>query len=392
MDLTIDFETRSKVDIKKAGAWRYAEDESTEVICLSVKIEGLTARLWIPDKFRDYFFDEYENFGIDLKTIVNSAWLANRVSRADTIEAHNAEFERAIWKHKMVPMGFPEIPIEKWRCSAAKAAACSLPRSLEGACEALNLPVQKDKEGHKLMLKMCKPRRPSKNNPNEWWKDPKEFIRLFKYCIQDVEAEYALSQILPDLSKQEQEVWFLDQKINERGIPIDIESCKAIIKMIEAEEEILLDKMKMITEGEVSSPRQRDATLKWLKKQGYDLPDLTKGTVEKLLETVTYLPVKAVLEIRQQLGKSSVSKFSAMLKMAGEDNRARGTLLYHAASTGRWGGRGIQPQNFKRAQIDDIEVLLNFIKAEEYEWVKMLWGEPFDVASKLIRGMICSKR
>jgi DNA polymerase len=144
--LTLDFETRSPVDLKKCGVWKYAAHPETEVICLAYLWEGQRSpKVWVNPKFN-----------------VPGAPLPP-VDIADTIEAHNAEFERAIWRHIMVPkFNCPSIPLSKWRCSAAMAAARALPRSLAGAGDALGLELRKDNQGHFLMLRMCKPRKPVK--------------------------------------------------------------------------------------------------------------------------------------------------------------------------------------------------------------------------------------
>ena len=188
MKLTIDFETRSACDIKKHGAWVYSEHPTTEVLCLSLKWEGQQPFLRIPENGTDV--------GLSLH-------------HADVIEAHNASFEYAIWLNVcMKKYGWPALPVEKLRCSAAKAAMHSLPRSLDGACRALGLPIQKDMEGYRLMLRMCRPRNARKGEPEinpkdphglYWNEDPADLERLYKYCMQDVIAEEALSNALADL-------------------------------------------------------------------------------------------------------------------------------------------------------------------------------------------------
>ena len=154
MKILLDFETRSPVDIKKSGPWVYAENPDTDVMCLAFKVDDEPVCLWVP-----YHFESIVTGHID--TFCQERILLDLIDRAEAIEAHNAEFERAIWRCIMGPRyGWPDIHDNKWRCSAAKAAAYALPRSLEGAGTALDLAVQKDKEGHRLMLKLCRPRKP----------------------------------------------------------------------------------------------------------------------------------------------------------------------------------------------------------------------------------------
>ena len=208
MHLTIDFETRSRVNLKEAGAWRYAEDPSTEVICLAVKCDDRPARIFVADEFAnrkimhgDMMELEHKMVGSDVIRLIRSA---------DIIEAHNVSFERAIWYHICHKRwGWPELPAEKCRCSMAKCAANGLPHGLGDACRQLGLVQEKDDAGHRLMLKMCKPRKPSKHNKAEWFETSEQIRRLCEYCQQDVEAEYCLSSHLPDLSPSETELFLL---------------------------------------------------------------------------------------------------------------------------------------------------------------------------------------
>jgi hypothetical protein len=153
--LTIDFETRSLIDLTKTSVWRYAEDPSTEVLCVALKEDDKPPVWFSPLKwFRDAAKEDFLLEGC----FVPALEVEDMVERAGVIEAHNAEFETALWHHIMHKRHtLIDLPTHKIRCSAAKAAMHALPRNLAGACEAMGVPVQKDKEGHALMLKMCKP-------------------------------------------------------------------------------------------------------------------------------------------------------------------------------------------------------------------------------------------
>ena len=224
--LTIDFETRSCADLKKFGAARYAQDPTTEVICLALKWHGQDPVLWYSPNFRS---------GV---RSVSDDTVKQMVSEADILEAHNAGFEVFIWKYVMPRYGFAMFDVKKLRCSLAKAAMYGLPRSLEQACEALGVAQQKDKEGSRLMMRLCKPRRALKqdklNDPDwetrtYWYGTPEEFARLGEYCMQDVRAEESLSSRLPDLPEAEQKVWQLDLAINDRGVRVDAEAAQAVL-------------------------------------------------------------------------------------------------------------------------------------------------------------------
>ena len=392
MNLTIDFETRSRADLKKVGAWAYAQHPSTEIMCMAMRTESplvkglvneVSTGLWAPDKFGS-------------KITEPLPWLAEKgfkidIEHADTIEAHNAGFERAIWEEICVKrLGWPTIPPGKWRCSAAKAAAHSLPRSLEGAGEALGLAIQKDKEGHRIMLKLCKPRTPTKKNPNTWNEDPEDLLKLFRYCLRDVEAEHALSEALRALSLKEQAVWHLDQEINARGVYVDVDAAKAAISIVTKHSKAMLNEMDGLTHDMVKSVTQVAKTLDWLKTRGVDLPNLQKETVKDYLKDHPYMhrDPRRVLEIRQSLSKSSTSKYTALINVAGDDQRARGLFMYCAAGTGRWGGKHIQPQNLPRPEFADTDKCMDIMVAGDLELLELMYGDPMAAMSSCIRGEV----
>lgn len=382
MKLTIDFETRSENDLKKSGPWVYAEHPSTWVICLAVKADSAPARVYVAPYFRGLL---PENHGLPL---ISADEVNTLVETADIIEAHNVEFERAIWEHQRFPHSFVPLPVDKLRCSAAKAAVCTLPRSLDGACTALGLPVQKDKDGHRIMLKMCKPRKPTKNNPAPWHEDPEELAALCRYCIQDTEAEHALSEALPDLTPEELDVWRADQAINARGICCDLTSVNRAIVSVNRTARKLDERVKTLTGGSVTSARQVAACIDWLHDhQGVPVSDLQAGTVQRLLKSDALPgPARELLEIRADISKASVAKYRAMVARASRDGRIRSTTMYHGASTGRWSGKGIQPQNMPRAKAKNQEHVIS--QLHNAEWLALLYGSPFDAASRVIRGML----
>lgn len=384
MLITIDFETRSACDLKACGMYRYAEDPTTEVICLSVKIGAEQSRIWVPKKFQDLGQIDSQITNDELEEIITTA---------TEIHAHNMGFERVIWHEIMHKKNrFSDLPLEKCYCTAAQAAAKALPRDLNGAGKALGLEIQKDKDGHSLMLKMCKPRKPRKaerlDNPDwedtlYWHEEPEQIQRLVEYCLQDTDAEYEVHKALPPLPPVERQVWLLDQQINDRGVFVDIESIEAVISVVERHEAQLLERVAKLTDGDVSSVRQVAKTIEWLSKQGVQTENLQSQTVEKLLETVPEGPAKEMLEIRQQLGKSSVSKFKAMRNMRCSDGRVKGTLLYHGATTGRWTARGMQPQNLPQGSLTPEEVEDALF---QFQFTGVEGNNVMEIASSCIRG------
>lgn len=411
--VTGDFEVRSPVDIKKAGPWKYAEHPNTIPLCLALKINNQTPSIWINPKIKRLLPSDLLT---DMNVISDSVTLRIINNSIDIFEAQNAEFERAIWRNIMVARyGWPDIPDRKWRCSAAKAAAHALPRSLKGAGVALGLSMKKDMEGHRIMMKLCRPRKATKDEQKNlasgggieqgdkgwyfpesdsvvylWHEDPEDFLKLFRYCLQDVEAEHAISQALDDLNPVEQKVWFLDQKMNERGILADVENAKGIIEALKTYEKQLLQEIPKLTNGAVQTAKQVAKLAEFC-----GVKDMTKVSVTEALESTEIDPnARRVLEIRRALGKSSVSKFKAILDRAGKDGRLRSNTMYHGASTGRWTAKGVQLQNLPRKSIDepDFDLAMKLLCELDETWISNCFGfqDPVELAQALIRPMLRS--
>ncbi len=420
MKLVIDYETRSTCDLSKCGAAVYAEDETTEILCCAVKVDNEKPRIWFPK----WVWGILER--IDLPELrarlealnpLTDEELFQLLEEAEEIEAHNVGFERAIWSYcARKKYDWPEVPVPKLRCSLAKCSYHALPRALEQACAALKLVVQKDMEGAALMKKMCKPRKPTKKDREEllasgevlelengefyhpesdcrfflWHQEPEQIIRLAEYCCQDTEAEYAVSQALPDLPPSELANWQLDQEINFRGINADVATAKRFITEIGILEARLLDETATLTDGAVQSPKQVAASLRWLAEQGVNLPDLTKNTVATALKNPDCAPaVRHLLSIRQQLGRASTAKYQAIVNASNQDGRIRGSILYHGAATGRFAGKLIQPHNMPRGQFKDTDACIGHVQDCGFdELFQTLYGDTMGAASTCLRGML----
>ena len=436
---TIDWETRSACSIRNCGSWRYSLDPTTELLCLAYRLpywpKGRTG-LWHP-AFPQFGIEEGESFD-DLVELF--AWISN----GDLVEAHNAFFERGIWTNIAVPRyGWPAIGHWQWRCSAAKAASHALPRALSDAAFALNLSIRKDEEGEAIMKKMVKPRNPLKSERLAWARlhapcchcegtgkvqrvNPEtgklkkfacipcsgaghkqefpipemptlyhESVELFEalwaYCRQDVLAEDALSERLPDLSDDEQELYLLDQQINERGFQLDESAIDTALTLIDGEFVELNAELAELTGGTVLKATQRAKMLTWFnEKQGLDLPDTQAETLDWALKrTNLSAEARRGLEIVRTLGRSSTAKYEAMRNWIGPDSRVHGGLLYHGASTGRWTGSGIQPHNFPRPTIkEDPEVLWEVLKLGERETIIDNYGNVMEALASGLRGTI----
>lgn len=380
---TIDFETRSACSIKKCGSWRYSLDPSTEVLCMAFRLPS-----WAPGR-TGLWHPAFPALGIRERfDFADMLELYQWITARGPVEAHNAWFERGVWTNKMVPeFSFPAVPAESWRCSAAKAAAHALPRKLEDVAVILALDEQKDADGHKLMMKMAKPRKARKAEREEaeesgvplnvlYFESVEMFDRLCEYCRQDVLTEAAVSEALPDLSPDETQVYVLDQVMNERGFGLDTEAIDSALTLIERETAALNQRLSVVTNGYVPKATARKDLMVWTESEGFPLGDTTKLTVDTTLQ-MPYVPpvVREALTILQEIGRSSTAKYAKMRDWICPDDRAHGGLLYHGASTGRWSGAGIQPQNFPKGKIKDIEAAWAALKTRDREHILALCDE-----------------
>lgn len=388
MKLTIDFETRSECDLKNAGAWAYAEHPSTEIFCMAVKAEDRPTQIWINPKFSRILSPKQ----IDTLPTITSLRVNDLFRYADIVEAHNVEFEQAIYEHVLTKKHEVDSTPVTWRCSAAKAARYSLPRDLNGACLAVGTDIQKDKIGRNLIPKLCKPRKPTKNNPSKWDETPQDLLSLFKYCITDVDAEHALSSALPDLSQKEQEIFDVSSAINRRGFYVDTPAAQRAIDLINKYSDREIARFKTIVSGRFNSPRQVAKMLAWLGEQGVEMPDLTKASVKHTLKNPE-LPgkVRDALEVRQNLSKSSTAKFKRMVQGANSDNRMRGTMMYYGTSTGRYTGRRVQPQNMPRKMPSDVESIFQALSYKDLDLFEITCGNAVDSLSGSIRAFILAQ-
>jgi DNA polymerase bacteriophage-type len=380
MSVYIDFETRSKVDITKCGAWVYSDDPSTSILCFAYAVTNEE-----PVIVSHETLEKEETF-LTLSALIVSG---------EMFVAHNAFFEQSIWRNIMVKRhGYPDIPIEQWRCTMAKSLAAALPRNLEKVCLALDLVEKKDMEGSRTMLKLSKPRRPTKNDPDTWHspdKYPDDFAKLYKYCRQDVIATRSLDRKLPNLSPFETRVWELDQTINFRGIQVDTAVIRAALSLIEYYEKVWKVKVYEATDGKLDNIRQIKKVIEWIKEQGIQIENLQKDTVDTILKQKD-LPenVNVVLSARQQLGRTSTKKYQTMLNASGRDGRLRDILTYHSATTGRWGGKLVQLQNLPRGRYKS-DVAAQIVQSNDHNILEMSYEDPMEAISSAIRGAIVSK-
>lgn len=355
----IDFETRAVTDLKKAGARRYCEDPHFATMCLA------------------WGFDDLPVDGAHLYPYFECPpELADHVAAGRLVGVHNASFELNAWaaNRRRFPNLWPELKAEQIIDTMALARILSLPADLDGLGQALRLPFQKDKEGHKLMLKLCKPRAPRKGEPTHyplWHETPDELERQLQYCKRDVETERGVYHVLPEMSERTRAVWLLDKKINERGVAVDIESARRLAAIAAGEKDRLNAELYAITERQVKTSNSHKAFTGWFNSIGLNVPNLQKATVEKLLEVDEFpgnkgAVAKRALQIRAENSKSSVAKLTAMDAGVCRDGRLHELLEFHGASTGRYAGRRVQPQNMLRPpetfHVEDAEKIFEIAK------------------------------
>jgi DNA polymerase len=370
---TIDFETRSACSLRACGAWVYALHPTTDIICLAYRLP-----YWSPGR-TELWHPGFSHLGIAEGPFTHICELLEWVDSGGLLEAHNANFERCIWTNILtVRYGFPAMSIGNWRCSAAKAAAHALPRGLEDAGAALHLSIQKDLEGAKSMKKAAKPRKSRKAERELWsktgqtpptilWHESADlFSKIWAYCRQDVLVETELSSKLPDLSPTETAMYSMDQAINQRGFQLDMSAVNTAIALIAQETIRLNHELSQITNGQVEKATKRAQMLAWFEQNGVNLFNTQKETIDATLKSATLTdPTRRALEIVRALGRSSTAKYQAMANWAAGDGRVRGGLLYHGATTGRWSGAGVQPHNFVRGTVKDMEGLWAQLRAGE---------------------------
>ena len=378
MKVSVDFETRSPVDIRKHGAYRYFEHPEAKVLMAAYRIDDgpLKCWTWLDDAPDDLFA---------------------AIRGGAMIHAWNAQFETLGFECLTQRESWPMPRYDQFVDTAAAAAAMSLPRALGDAAQALGLEIEKDKDGMRLIRKFSIPRRDG--GWNEPADHPEDWQKFIDYCKRDVEVEERIAKRILPLSAAEQKLWWLDQTINRRGIRIDRASAVAAVKMAEKAKTRLDREMTLVTGGYVRKCSEPGKLVEWVQEQGVALTSAAKAEITDLLECDD-LPshVRKALEIRQEAAKTSVAKLNAMLDRASSDGRVRGSFLYHGASTGRWSNTGVNFANMPRPRriFDDehprTDVLFRAIRSEDPELLGFLYGadlgRPLHLLSDAIRGFI----
>lgn len=360
----LDFEVRSRVDLRSQGVRRYASDPSTSILCAAYRLPGEDIKLWLPGMPVP-----------DLSPFSVASW--------------NAMFEWEISRY----VGWTQP--KRWYDVAAHARYFGLPGKLDDACKWLGLPSDKtkDAEGHKIMMKLTSPVSTGKNK-GTFINDPAMLARMYEYCKQDIVAEETIFKMLPPWPEQEQLVWDLTAECNLRGTPIDEALCIGATKIAEQIADFAATEMDTITGGVIVSAQQTVALVKWLNEQGINVSDIQAPTVAKLLADKD-LPqnVRRLLTARQMGAPASVKKYSAAMGKVSEGRIHHNFMYYGAGSTGRWSGKGeneasVQLQNLKRGNNDDY--ILDAIKTGDLDILSCVCDTPMKALQTSVRQMVCA--
>ncbi len=367
--LEMDIESFSDVDLIKCGVYAYADSPAFEILLFAWSFDGGETQIIdlaqgekLPAEVEDAIFD---------------------VSVTKT--AYNANFERTcLSKH------FGRyIPPESWHCSAVQAAMLALPRSLEDVGRVLGLDEQKMKEGKELIRYFCVPCKPTKANGGRTRNLPchaPEKWELFKtYCKRDVDVEKFIRRKLHNfpITESEMELYRLDQRINDRGVLVDMGLVKQAIACERLHKEIVTKRAYELTELE--NPNSVVQLKGWLGDMGMEAESLSKKAVAEMIAE-TDGEVEELLRLRLMLAKTSVKKYEAIERSVCSDGRVHGMLMFYGANrSGRWSGKNVQLHNLPKNYLPDLELARNLVKQGRFEDIELLYDSTPNVLSELIR-------
>lgn len=376
-ELGIDIETYSSVDLTTSGVYKYAEAEDFTILLFAYSVNGspvmcadLASGEALPDKIKNALTD---------KSVLKTAF--------------NANFERVCLSRYLGTWLEPD----DWDCTMVRAARLGLPLSLAQCGAVLGLEQQKMKEGKALINYFSKPCKATKVNGGRTRNLPEhapdKWATFKRYCIRDVEVEQAIRRKVErlNITDTERKAWLLDQRINDRGVLIDLQMAKKASDIDDEYRCKLGEEARQITGlDNPNSPVQLKA---WLKAEtGIDFPSIDKESVADALPRINSLKAKRILQIRQELGKTSTAKYKAMLTCACKDGRAKGLFQFYGANrSGRFAGRILQLQNLPQNHIPDIDYARNLVKNGSLDDIVLEYGNVPKLLSELIRTALIAK-
>ena len=328
----------TKKGLGAIGVQVYAEHPSTEVLCLAYDLkDGEGKRLWLPN-------------------MPPPQDLFNHLARGGWVEAHNAAFEERIWNVVCAQRyGWPELPAGQLRCSQHKARSFCLPASLEAGGNALNITNKKDTAGAALLRRFAIPRDKTKHDQRTRIHplgDPKG-VDLYRYCLQDIDAEFELSMSVPDVSELEQKYWLMDFECNRDGCRMDAEAIDAAIEYLDYEYERAVEEIQSMSSGTITKPTQNARIIQFLVSRGVNTKSVDEEHTEMLLADPNVPEdCKRLLKIRKGVASASVRKFFTMKARLSSAGRIHEMFIANAARTGRDAGRHVQPQNLPNSGPD----------------------------------------
>ncbi|MGQ7388478.1 DNA polymerase [Streptococcus suis] len=375
-ELSIDIETYCEIDLRKSGVYRYAEDDSFELLLFAVSVDNGPVTIYdltnekLPQDILEALVDDSV-----IKWAFNASF--ERICLSNWLKKHHPD---------LLSDGF--LSPVSWRCSMIWSAYLGLPLSLEGVGTVLKLKDKKMREGADLIRYFCVPCKPTKINGgrtrNLAHHAPDKWTTFNDYNIRDVEVELAIKERLknfpvPDFVWDE---YHQDQIINDRGIGIDVDFVKAAIKIDGESKAKIQTELKALTGLE--NPNSVLQMISWLREHEVATDSLDKKAVKELLKTVDETTAQ-VLKLRQQAAKSSVSKYQAMMNCVCKDGRARGMFQFYGANrTGRWAGRLVQLQNLPQNHLSDLEEARELFGTGDLEATELIYDTQ-DTLSQLIR-------
>ncbi len=359
----IDFETKSEVDLVKHGKVKYLKGKEADIICMGYKINNEPTKLWIPGKPLPSFVTDF------------------LVSFNHRFYAFNAQFDFAVWNILGPKYKFPKTFICDWTDVMAICGRFTYHQSLAQAGEDLKLKVKKNPRGKALIKLICNP-------PFKYIHI--DLMELYEYCKRDVDTMYEMLNTLPasKLSNEEQKHWERTVRKNNHGLPIDINAAKQIYKVTEVYKEEQNQLLPDLTNGKVTKATQAKRIIDWLRSKGLITPNLQADTVIKLLKRVDLSDnVRTVLELRQELGRSSTAKYLKIIELE-HKGRIHDNIRYYGANTGRDSGMGFQLYNLPRSKVgaesetEADELIQSFFDLSVIE------KNPVNIAKSLVRAMI----
>ena len=382
MSVGFDLESRSRINLKAAGSYRYIEDPSTKLLCFAYAFGDEKPKLWTPG-------------------MPDPVDLLDHIERGGEFSGWNiGGFDCPFWNHILVrDYDWPAIKLEQQVDTMAQAAAMNLPQKLEMCAKELGMPEdkQKDKRGKYLINRLCVPKIRRKGGlPIEEYfvDDPKLMQELFGYCGQDVVTERALAKKLVPLPPSERAFWIETQRINQRGVPVDVEEIRAILRTVAPEKKRLSAEAAEIAGGAFSELSQGEKVRAWIRSRGVPCDSLDAEHVEEYLDRKETLPsdVRRVIELFSAVNQTSITKYNKMLEMVCADGTVKGGLSYHGASTGRDASRGLNLQNVARPPRTikkKIHIAHELLGSGDWEMSNLYFGEDLiDAAVACVRGVI----